>query len=124
MVFRRSYSREYKIETVKPVTEAGDSQMRVASDLGIHRNTLCRWVRQYEERPQGAFPGKGHQLIEAEELRQLQCENGWLRMERDILEKRWPSFPKTRSEVSFHSVSSGPMAGGGSVQRARGLPEW
>jgi transposase len=94
MVFRKSYSREFKIEAVKLVTEAGNSQTQVASDLGVHPNTLCKWVQQYSERPQDAFPGKGHQLTEAEALRKLQRENERLRMERDILKKAVAIFSK------------------------------
>jgi transposase len=66
----------------------------VASDLGIHLNTLCQWVQQYEERPQDAFPGRGHQLTETEALRQLQRENERLRMERGILKKAVAIFSK------------------------------
>jgi transposase len=94
MVFRKNYSREFKIEAVKLVTEAGNSQTQVASDLGVHPNTLCKWVQQYSERPQDAFPGKGHQLTEAEALRKLQRENERLRMERDILKKAVAIFSK------------------------------
>jgi transposase len=94
MVFRKSYSREFKIEAVKLATEAGNSQSQVACDLGIHPNTLYKWVQQYSERPQDAFPGKGHQLTEAEALRQLQRENERLRMERDILKKAVAIFSK------------------------------
>jgi len=53
-----------------------------------------KWVRQYAERPQDAFPGKGYQLSEAETLRQLQRENARLRMERDILKKAVAIFSK------------------------------
>jgi transposase len=94
MVFRKNYSREFKIEAVKLVTEGGNSQTQVASDLGIHPNTLYKWVQQYSERPQDAFPGKGHQLTEAEALRKLQRENQRLRMERDILKKAVAIFSK------------------------------
>jgi transposase len=94
MVFRKNYSREFKIEAVKLVTEGGNSQTQVASDLGVHPNTLCKWVQQYSERPQDAFPGKGHQLTEAEALRKLQRENERLRMERDILKKAVAIFSK------------------------------
>jgi len=94
MVFRKNYSREFKIEAVKLVTEAGNSQSQVASDLGIHPNTLYKWVQKYSERPQDAFPGKGHQLTEAEALRKLQRENERLRMERDILKKAVAIFSK------------------------------
>ena len=94
MVFRKNYSREFKIEAVKLVSEAGNSQTQVASDLGVHPNTINKWVRQYSERPQDAFPGKGHQLTEAEALRKLQRENERLRMERDILKKAVAIFSK------------------------------
>lgn len=91
---KRTFSREFKLEAVNLVTEGGHKQTQVAIDLGIHPNTLHKWVRQYAQRPQDAFPGKGHQLTEAEELRQLQRENERLRMERDILKKAVAIFSK------------------------------
>ena len=63
-----------------------------AEDLGIHRNTLYRWVRQYSEGPGDAFVGTGRQSSEAEQIRQLQRENRRLRMERDILKKAMAIF--------------------------------
>jgi len=42
-------------------------------------------------------------------------------MERDILKKAVPSFPKTRSEVLLHPGSSGSIPGGDSVPGARGF---
>jgi transposase len=91
---RRTFSREFKVEAVKLVTEAGHQPAQVAFDLGVHPNTIHKWVRQYAERPQDAFPGKGHPLTEAETLRQLQRENERLRMERDILKKAVAIFSK------------------------------
>jgi transposase len=91
---RRSFSREFKVEAVKLVTEAGHKHTQVASDLGVHPNTIYKWVRQYAQRPQEAFVGKGHPLTEAEAFRQLQRENERLRMERDILKKAVAIFSK------------------------------
>lgn len=92
---RRTFSREFKVEAVKLVTEAGHQAAQVAFDLGVHPNTIHKWVREYAQRPQDAFPGKGHLLTtEAEELRQLQRENERLRMERDILKKAVAIFSK------------------------------
>ena len=91
---RRTYSREFKVEAVKLVTEAGHKHTQVASDLGVHPNTIYKWVREYAQRPQGAFAGKGHPLNEAETHRQLQRENERLRMERDILKKAVAIFSK------------------------------
>jgi transposase len=32
---------------------------QAALDLGVHENTIYKWIRQYSEDPEGAFPGKG-----------------------------------------------------------------
>ena len=66
----------------------------IARDMGIHPNTLYRWVKEFSEKPDEAFPGKGHQAPEAEQIRQLKRENERLRMERDILKKAMAIFSK------------------------------
>lgn len=82
---RRTYSREFKVDAVELVTKQGLARKQVARDLGIDVTTLRAWIKQFEEDPQRAFPGKGH--VRDEELRQLQREVERLRMERDILKK-------------------------------------
>lgn len=89
---RKTYSREFKIETVKLITERGENVSQVALDMGIHENTLYKWIRELSAKPQDAFPGKGHMVSEAEELRRLQKENERLKMERDILKKAMAIF--------------------------------
>ena len=89
---RKTYSREFKIETVKLITESGESVSQVALDMGINENTLYKWVRTLSAKPAEAFPGKGHMISEAEELRQLKKENERLKMERDILKKAMAIF--------------------------------
>jgi transposase-like protein len=42
---RRSFSREFKIESVRLVSERGISVAQAARDLDIHENVLRRWVR-------------------------------------------------------------------------------
>jgi len=93
MLSRRSFTREFKIETVKMVTGSDTSVNQVAEDMGIHPNTLYRWVKQFSEKPEVAFPGKGHLVSsEAETIRQLKRENERLKMERDILKKAMAIF--------------------------------
>lgn len=93
MLSRRSFTREFKIETVKLATGSDSSVNQVASDMGIHPNTLYRWVKQFSEKPEVAFPGKGHMVsTEAEMIRQLKRENERLKMERDILKKAMAIF--------------------------------
>ena len=61
---RRSFSREFKIEAVRLVTEGGMTISQVARDLDIRPNLLGRWKKQLAEQPAEAFPGKGHQTPE------------------------------------------------------------
>ena len=89
---RKRFTREYKIETVRLVTDSDQTVAEVASDLEIHPNTLYRWVQKYDQNSKDAFPGKGHQATEADENRRLKRENQRLRMERDILKKAMAIF--------------------------------
>ncbi len=91
---RKRFTREFKIETVKLVTDSDSSVNEIATDLGIHPNTLYKWVRLYPEKPQEAFPGSGHVTSDAETIRQLKRENERLKMERDILKKAMAIFSK------------------------------
>jgi transposase len=84
---RRRYAREFKIEAVKLVTEGGLTIQQVARDLDIHPNTLSKWRRQFASDPKGAFPGKGHQSPDEEEIRRLKRELARVKQERDILKK-------------------------------------
>ena len=36
-------------QTVKYILEGGKSASKVAVELGIDKNTICRWVREYRE---------------------------------------------------------------------------
>ena len=41
------YSEEMKEQTVKYILEGGQSSTKAAKELGIDKNTVCRWVREY-----------------------------------------------------------------------------
>ncbi len=81
---RRQYTREYKVEAVRLVTEGGQSIAQVARDLDIGANVLQRWKKQFTEDPAHSFPGQGRLKPDDEELRKLRLENARLRQERDI----------------------------------------
>jgi len=91
---RKRNTREFKIETVKLITDGDNSVAQIAVDMGIHPNTLYKWIRLYSDKPQEAFPGSGHLTSEAEQIRQLKRENERLKMERDILKKAMAIFSK------------------------------
>ena len=44
------YSEEMKEQTAKLVIEGGKSATRVAEELGLDKNTVCRWVRDYRRK--------------------------------------------------------------------------
>jgi len=89
---RRTYTREFKVETANLITDGDQSVAEVAGELESHPNTLYKGIRQYGENPVEAFPGKGKQASEAEELSRLGRENQRLKMERDILTKAMADF--------------------------------
>ena len=91
---RRSFTKEFKVEAVRLITEGGQSISKVARDLGIRDTMLGRWKKDWEQDWEVAFPGKGHLKPEEAELRRLRRENERLRMERDILKKAAALFSK------------------------------
>jgi len=95
---RKTYTREFKIETVKLVTEGGAKVTEIARDLDIHSNTLYNWIKEFSAKPAAAFPGKGHSSeSDAETIRQLKRENERLKMEREILKKAMAIFSKDQN---------------------------
>jgi len=94
---RRSHSREFKEDAVRLVTDKGVAVSQVALDLGVHENTIYKWMRQYNADPAGAFPGKGNLKPQEEEMRRLQRENEILKEEREILKKALAIFSKHRA---------------------------
>jgi transposase len=70
------------------------SSIQVAKDIGVHANTIYKWVQQYKDNPDDAFPGKGHLKPEDEELRKLRRRNADLEEENAILKKAMAIFTK------------------------------
>jgi transposase len=91
---RRSYTREFKVEAVKLVTEKGYSVAEAARSLGIGETLLRSWKVVLEKGGDQAFPGHGNLPAIEEELRQLRAENKRLQMERDILKKATAFFAR------------------------------
>ena len=84
---RRKYDREYEVEAVRLGLEPGRSVSGVARDLGISENVLHVWRAKLRREGSSAFPGKGHQSGEEEELRRLRRQLAEMAEERDILKK-------------------------------------
>jgi len=91
---RKHYSKQFKVDAVKLVTEQGYNVSEAARNLGIHHSSLRGWKKQLETNGKQAFPGKGNLNPEKEELFRLRKEVKKLRMEREILKKAAAFFAK------------------------------
>jgi transposase-like protein len=116
---RKQYSREFKLEAVRLVTEGGLSIAQAARDLGLNDNLLSRWKKEVEQNSQRAFPGHGQPQDEElarlrreqdeelarlrreqdEELARLRRENEVLRREREILDIVFSNDRQVRHDV-------------------------
>lgn len=45
---RRSFSQDYKIETVRQIASRGISASQAAREVGIRQNVLSRWIKEFK----------------------------------------------------------------------------
>ena len=81
---RRTFSREFKIEAERLVTDRGVSVAQAARDLDLAERVLRRCMRELTASP-AAFPGNGHLRADLAESAALKKKLARLRVERDIL---------------------------------------
>ncbi|HEB51936.1 MAG TPA: transposase, partial [bacterium] len=100
---RRKHSREFKLEAVKQAVEHGRTVSEVADSLGINRNMLARWKREFETDGTLAFPGNGRLTEVEEENRRLRKELAVARQERDI-PRKGRGLLRERKELRFQFI--------------------
>ena len=88
----RKYSKEFKLQAAKLVTEQGYSYQNAAKRLGTTTWSIRNWVQQL--RQNGELPAQNETQPKADELRQLRKEVAQLKMENDILKKAAAYFAK------------------------------
>jgi transposase len=87
---RRSFTPEFKAETVKLVLVEKKSIPQVARDLDLTESAVRQWVKRAEI-DSGKGPAGALTTAEREELSKLRKDNRELRMERELLVK-WAAF--------------------------------
>lgn len=92
----KHYDSGFKEQAIRLVLEQGRSAPDVAKDIGIHVNTMYKWISQYKEHKDHAFPGSGNLRPEDEELRKLRNRVADLEMENELLKKVTAIFAKDR----------------------------
>ena len=89
---RRTFTREFKLASVRLIAVQGYSFAEAARSLGVSENLLRIWKQRLEAEGDQAFPGHGQLPPLEEEVRRLRVENKRLQMERDILKKATAFF--------------------------------
>jgi len=85
---RRTFSKEYKLQTIMQVTEQGKRIKAVSQTLGITEQTIYRWLREFDEYGEEAFKGPGNARVDNEyKIKILEKRNKQLEQENEILKK-------------------------------------
>ncbi|MDB5383476.1 MAG: transposase [Rhodospirillales bacterium] len=88
------FSREFKLEAVKLVTERGVAVLQASRDLDVAESVLRRWIREALADTRQAFPGHGQVRPEQQKIDRLRREVAKLKAERDILKKAAAYFAR------------------------------
>ena len=100
---RRKYTREFKIEALRLISDEGLSFAKVARDLGVNETMLYRWRSELSEDPKEAFPGQDNLKPQDEELRRLRRELEIVKKEREnFFSKPSVSSRGNRDEMQIH----------------------
>ena len=89
---RKRYTKQFKEEALRLVSQEGVSLTQIAQDLGLDAGMLRRWRKDAETLGAKAFRGHGH--AHDEELVQLKRELGRVKRERDFLKDAAVFFAK------------------------------
>jgi transposase len=92
---RRSYSKEFKLESVELSFNSDKSVKEIAIDLGISYQLLCKWRSAYKSDKLECFPGKGNLKTSDKELYELRKRLQIAEEEREILKKALGIFSLT-----------------------------
>jgi transposase len=92
---RKTYTREFKLETLRLAETSGKTVAEVERDLGLPKGAIHHWRKQLARDGVQAFPGHGRLREADEQVRRLERENTILRQERDILKKALSVFSRS-----------------------------
>jgi transposase len=91
---RPKYTKEFRQDAVKLVTEQGYSSNEAGRRLGISQSNISRWVREYRRDQEDMADGGVTRKELEDKIHRLEKENRRLEMEREILKKAAAFFAK------------------------------
>jgi transposase len=65
------YAKNYKIEVIRRACEKEQQVPKLSKELGIHKNTIYKWIAEFNKDQKNAFPCSGKSKPEDDELRRL-----------------------------------------------------
>lgn len=92
MAKHKRYSKDFKLQAARLVTEQGYSLRDAGERLGVSAWSIRYWIKKY--RQTGELSQERNPASTADELKQLRNEVAQLRMENDILKKAAAYFAK------------------------------
>ena len=92
MAEHKHYSKEFKLQAARLVTEQGYSLRDAAERLGVSAWSIRYWIKKFQQTAE--LPAQKQTQPVADELKELRKENARLRMENDILKKAAAYFAK------------------------------
>ena len=94
---RAVHDKQFKMAAVKLAQEDDKSVSQTAMDLGISGSSLRRWINEYDEYGESAFPGHGNALFNSTyEIKKLQKQVKELELENEIF-KKLQAFSKAKN---------------------------
>ncbi len=95
---RRTFSKEYKLQTTRQVIREGKRITEVSVSLGLSEQTIYRWLREYDKYGEEAFKGFGNIRVDSQyKIKLLEKKNKELKQENEIL-KKFRVFQKGRQK--------------------------
>ena len=88
----RKYSKDFKLQAAKLVTEQGYSCDKAAERLGTTGFSVRNWVKKFQQN--GDLPSKAEAQPKVDEIRKLRKKLAQLKMENEILKKAAAYFAR------------------------------
>lgn len=102
------YTKEFKLETVKMFEGSGLTVRELSEKTGIPLYLCYRWIEDYRDNPEVAFPGTGRRkrgTPEQEEIYRLRKQLEEVTEELDILKKLHAIFSRELQQQSGSETS-------------------
>jgi transposase len=87
MYERKKYPMDFKRQVVDEYLTGGESQVALEKRYGIGGGGISRWVREFQEHKEEAFPGNGQMHASAAEMAALRRQVENLTQQNTILKK-------------------------------------